>query len=85
MERKWESGNREFTHMKCTYLFISNTRELTNPDTTVTCDPDDFNLENGYILRPVSYGRHTELLVAIDYYNVDTFKEYLLIVRRTKS
>jgi Chitin synthase N-terminal len=53
------------------YLTYFNTQALTNPDTTVTCDPDDFNLENGYILRPVLYGRHTELLVAIDYYNVD--------------
>jgi len=61
--------------MYLTYLFL-NTQELTNPDTTVTCDPDDFNLENGYVLRPVSYGRHTELLVAIDYYNVDTFNMF---------
>jgi Chitin synthase N-terminal len=39
-------------------------------DTAATCDPDDFVPENGYNLRPAMYGRQTELLIAITYYNV---------------
>lgn len=39
--------------------------------TAATCDPNDFTLQNGYNLRPRMYGRHTELLVAITYYNED--------------
>lgn len=52
-----ESGNsEEFTHMRYT---------------AATCDPDDFTLKNGYNLRPAMYNRHTELLIAITYYNED--------------
>lgn len=39
--------------------------------TAATCDPNDFTLGNGYNLRPHMYGRHTELLIAITYYNED--------------
>lgn len=39
--------------------------------TAATCDPDDFTLKNGYNLRPAMYNRHTELLIAITYYNED--------------
>lgn len=39
--------------------------------TAATCDPNDFTLVNGYTLRPRIYNRHTELLVAITYYNED--------------
>ncbi|KAH9458754.1 hypothetical protein MJO28_010092 [Puccinia striiformis f. sp. tritici] len=37
----------------------------------VTCDPDDFTREAGWTLRTENYGRSTELLVAITYYNED--------------
>jgi chitin synthase len=37
--------------------------------TAATCDPNDFTLSNGYNLRPRIYNRHTELLIAITYYN----------------
>ena len=40
-------------------------------DTAATCDPNDFTLHNGYNLRPAMYNRHTELLIAITYYNED--------------
>ncbi|PYH90310.1 chitin synthase [Aspergillus ellipticus CBS 707.79] len=46
----------EFTHMRYT---------------AATCDPDEFTLRNGYNLRPAMYNRHTELLIAITYYNED--------------
>ena len=39
--------------------------------TAATCDPDEFTLKNGYNLRPAMYNRHTELLIAITYYNED--------------
>lgn len=39
--------------------------------TAATCDPNDFTLRNGYDLRPRMYNRHTELLIAITYYNED--------------
>lgn len=39
--------------------------------TAATCDPDDFTLKNGYNLRPAMHNRHTELLIAITYYNED--------------
>lgn len=42
-----------------------------NLDTAATCDPDEFTLRNGYNLRPAMYNRHTELLIAITYYNED--------------
>ncbi|KAL4943474.1 hypothetical protein BDV06DRAFT_211043 [Aspergillus oleicola] len=46
----------EFTHLRYT---------------AATCDPDEFTLRNGYNLRPAIYNRHTELLIAITYYNED--------------
>jgi chitin synthase len=39
--------------------------------TAATCDPNDFTIRNGYDLRPRMYNRHTELLIAITYYNED--------------
>ncbi|OQD63950.1 hypothetical protein PENPOL_c008G02709 [Penicillium polonicum] len=39
--------------------------------TAATCDPDEFTLRNGYNLRPSMYNRHTELLIAVTYYNED--------------
>ncbi|KAL1612558.1 Chitin synthase, class 3 [Paraconiothyrium brasiliense] len=39
--------------------------------TAATCDPNDFTLANGYNLRPAMFNRHTELLIAITYYNED--------------
>ncbi|KAF2757652.1 chitin synthase-like protein [Pseudovirgaria hyperparasitica] len=51
-----ESGSEEFTHMRYT---------------AATCDPNEFTLQNGYNLRPSMYNRHTELLIAITYYNED--------------
>ncbi|KAF8461919.1 chitin synthase-domain-containing protein [Kalaharituber pfeilii] len=51
-----EGGSEEFTHMRYT---------------AATCDPDDFTLKNGYNLRQSMYNRHTELLIAITYYNED--------------
>lgn len=53
-------------------LLSRGTRLLTgDTDTAATCDPDDFTLKNGYNLRPAMYNRHTELLIAITYYNED--------------
>lgn len=54
--RDLESGSNEFTHMRYT---------------AATVDPDDFTKENGYSLRAAEYGRQTELLIAITYYNED--------------
>ncbi|KAF7162409.1 hypothetical protein CNMCM6106_009383 [Aspergillus hiratsukae] len=51
-----EAFHEEFTHMRYT---------------AATCDPDEFTLRNGYNLRPAMYNRHTELLIAITYYNED--------------
>lgn len=51
-----EGGSEEFTHLRYT---------------AATCDPHDFTLKNGYNLRPAMYNRHTELLIAITYYNED--------------
>ena len=51
-----EGGSEEFTHMRYT---------------AATCDPADFTLKNGYNLRPAIYNRHTELVIAITYYNED--------------
>lgn len=39
--------------------------------TAATCDPNDFTLNNGYDLRTRQYNRHTELVIAITYYNED--------------
>lgn len=44
---------------------------LTDADTAATCDPNEFTLKNGYNLRPAMYNRHTELLIAVTYYNED--------------
>ncbi|KAL9479853.1 hypothetical protein ACSS6W_004639 [Trichoderma asperelloides] len=54
--RDVEGGNEEFIKMRYT---------------AATCDPNDFTLKNGYDLRPRMYNRHTELLIAITYYNED--------------
>ncbi|UKZ75242.1 Chitin synthase, class 1 [Trichoderma virens FT-333] len=54
--RDVEGGNEEFVKMRYT---------------AATCDPNDFTLKNGYDLRPRMYNRHTELLIAITYYNED--------------
>lgn len=54
--RDAESGSEEFTKMRYT---------------AATCDPNDFTLKNGYDLRPRMYNRHTELLIAVTYYNED--------------
>ncbi|KAI6092074.1 glycosyltransferase family 2 protein [Hypoxylon rubiginosum] len=54
--RDTESGTNEFLNMRYT---------------AATCDPNDFTLKNGYDLRPRMYNRHTELLIAITYYNED--------------
>ncbi|KAI0595860.1 chitin synthase [Biscogniauxia sp. FL1348] len=54
--RDAESGTGEFVNMRYT---------------AATCDPNDFTLKNGYDLRPRMYNRHTELLIAITYYNED--------------
>ncbi|KAL3469341.1 chitin synthase-domain-containing protein [Aspergillus californicus] len=51
-----EAFAEEFTHLRYT---------------AATCDPDEFTLRNGYNLRPAMYNRHTELLIAITYYNED--------------
>lgn len=54
--RDVEGGTGEFVNMRYT---------------AATCDPNDFTLKNGYDLRPRMYNRHTELLIAITYYNED--------------
>ncbi|GIJ90880.1 hypothetical protein Asppvi_009845 [Aspergillus pseudoviridinutans] len=60
IEPKYRDGGdvsvEEFTHLRYT---------------AATCDPDDFTLRNGYNLRTAMYNRHTELLIAITYYNED--------------
>lgn len=54
------------------YHRTSNTNEPCQfTDTAATCDPNEFTLHNGYNLRPAMYNRHTELLIAITYYNED--------------
>jgi chitin synthase len=54
--RDLEGNNEEFVKMRYT---------------AAICDPNDFTLKNGYDLRPRMYNRHTELLIAITYYNED--------------
>lgn len=54
--RDIEGNNEEFMKMRYT---------------AATCDPNDFTLKNGYDLRPRMYNRHTELLIAVTYYNED--------------
>ena len=39
--------------------------------TAVTCDPDEFTIENGWSLRTHMYNRETELLIAFTSYNED--------------
>ncbi|KAG8729023.1 Chitin synthase, class 2, partial [Ceratobasidium sp. 428] len=46
----------EFTHMRYT---------------AATCDPDEFTTQNGWSLRVPTYGRQTELLIAVTSYNED--------------
>ncbi|KAH7145395.1 chitin synthase-domain-containing protein [Dactylonectria estremocensis] len=54
------------------YLNEVETDEFSNMRyTAATCDPNDFTIRNGYMLRPQTYKRHTELLIAITYYNED--------------
>lgn len=57
--------------MQPKYLDIEGEKEefLTMRYTAATCDPNEFTLSNGYNLRPRMYNRHTELLIAITYYN----------------
>lgn len=38
-------------------------------DISSTCDPDDFLSSAGYSLRQKQYGRKTDLLIAMTYYN----------------
>ncbi|EFP76086.2 uncharacterized protein PGTG_02527 [Puccinia graminis f. sp. tritici CRL 75-36-700-3] len=52
----YKGESTEFSHMRYS---------------AVTCDPDDFTREAGWTLRTENYGRRTELLVAITYYNED--------------
>ncbi|CAI6100079.1 unnamed protein product [Clonostachys chloroleuca] len=54
--RDGEAGSEEFSKMRYT---------------AATCDPNEFTLKNGYDLRTRMYNRHTELLIAITYYNED--------------
>ena len=52
-----EGQPKEFTHMRYS---------------AVTCDPDEFTRDNGWGLRTSSdYGRATELLITLTYYNED--------------
>lgn len=62
--------------------------------TAVTCGPDEFSTSN-YSLRPVLYGRHTELFIVITLYNENellltrtlhgVFKNIAHLCSRTKS
>jgi chitin synthase len=58
VEAKWNSGVRttEFSHMRYS---------------AATCDPDEFNEQNGWSLRTKMYNRETELLIAVTSYNED--------------
>ncbi|WFD32423.1 chitin synthase [Malassezia sp. CBS 17886] len=59
VERQYraEGQPKEFTHMRYS---------------AVTCDPDEFTREDGWGLRvSTEYGRQTELLVTLTYYNED--------------
>lgn len=60
---------------RCTWPFyfvhIADNPSYKSQDTAATCDPNEFTLHNGYNLRPAMYNRHTELLIAITYYNED--------------
>ncbi|KAI0426449.1 chitin synthase G [Xylaria sp. FL1042] len=61
-----ERGTGEFSNMRYT---------------AVTTGPEDFTWENGYDLRPRMYNRHTELFIAVTYYNEDK----VLLSRTTHS
>ncbi|KAL3460385.1 chitin synthase-domain-containing protein [Aspergillus heterothallicus] len=39
--------------------------------TAATCDPENFTLRNRYNFRASMYNRHTEMLIAVTYYNED--------------
>ncbi|ODV91967.1 glycosyltransferase family 2 protein [Tortispora caseinolytica NRRL Y-17796] len=54
--RDIEADTTEFSHIRYT---------------AATCDPDEFSVSAGYSLRPLDYGRSTELVIAITYYNED--------------
>jgi chitin synthase len=54
-----------------TYALKKRKNKTDHVDTAATCDPNEFTLHNGYNLRPAMYNRHTELLIAITYYNED--------------
>jgi chitin synthase len=58
VEAKWKSGVKttEFSHMRYS---------------AATCDPDEFNEQNGWSLRTKMYNRETELLIAVTSYNED--------------
>lgn len=49
-----------------TFTFRSHMRY-----TAATCDPDEFTEANGWSLRTKTYGRETELLIAVTSYNED--------------
>lgn len=52
--------------------------------TAATCDPNDFTLANGFNLRPHMYNRHTELMIAITYYNEDKVSESCSCILRAR-
>jgi len=59
VQQKYKDESRypqEFTHMRYT---------------AATCDPDEFDANSGFSLRASSFGRKTELLICITYYNED--------------
>jgi hypothetical protein len=64
----------EFSHMSCAapsaIIALPHILIIVS-DTAATCDPADFTIAKGYSLRPVKYGRQTELLIAITVYNED--------------
>lgn len=57
IEAKYAATNTtEFSHMRYS---------------AATCDPDDFTEANGWSLRTKTYGRQTDLLIAVTSYNED--------------
>lgn len=66
-----ERGYNEFNTLRCNGAVASKHEWLliVLTDTAATCDPNDYTLKNGYALRPMSYNRHTELVIAITVYN----------------
>lgn len=64
----------EFSHMRCKlYKFQHDRSYLIDnaTDTPATCDPNDFTVKEGHNLRPAIFDRHTELVIAVTYYNED--------------